>query len=202
MDPDPAISSLTLNLKMPRNTNLKKISAYYFLKVRLHHFSKIKSQKKSQNSRNKSFAYYFCMMIEGSGSGSGSIPLINGSGSGSERSKNMWIRWILIRNTAIWSSFLRNSRQESILFYIYGSRMFCKKNLKTWREIYWGLDLSFISRIFVIHISWHSPRKEDGPRAAGDAALVRGSEHRCALSASQPRGSRGRRGKWPNFFSL
>jgi hypothetical protein len=41
-------------------------------------------------------------MIEGSGSGSesesGPIPLINGSGSG--RPKNMWIRWIRIRNTA------------------------------------------------------------------------------------------------------
>jgi hypothetical protein len=39
------------------------------------------------------------MMIEGSGSGvgSGSIPLTSGSGSG--RPKNMWIRWIRIRNT-------------------------------------------------------------------------------------------------------
>jgi hypothetical protein len=34
---------------------------------------------------------------EGSGAGSGSIPLTNGSGSG--RPKNMWIRWIRIRNT-------------------------------------------------------------------------------------------------------
>ncbi len=39
------------------------------------------------------------MMIEGSGSKaeSGSIPLTNGSGSG--RPKNVWIRWIRIRNT-------------------------------------------------------------------------------------------------------
>jgi hypothetical protein len=36
------------------------------------------------------------MMIEGSGS----IPLTSGSGSGSWRPKNMWIRWIRIRNTA------------------------------------------------------------------------------------------------------
>jgi hypothetical protein len=42
------------------------------LKVHLHHFSKIKSQKKSQNSRNQGFSYYFCMMKEGSGSGAGS----------------------------------------------------------------------------------------------------------------------------------
>jgi hypothetical protein len=58
-------------------------SAYYFLKVHLHHFSKIKSQKEPQNSRNQGFSYYFCMMIEGSGS----IPLTRGSGSG--RPKNM-----------------------------------------------------------------------------------------------------------------
>ncbi len=35
-------------------------------------------------------------MIEGSGFGS--IPMTNGSGS--KRPKNMWIRWIRIRNTA------------------------------------------------------------------------------------------------------
>ncbi len=75
-------------------------SAYYFLKLHLHHFLKIKSQKESQNSRNQGFPYFSCMMIEGSGSkagsGSGSIPLT--SGSGSMRPKNMWIR---IRNTAL-----------------------------------------------------------------------------------------------------
>jgi hypothetical protein len=56
------------------------ITAYYFLKVHLHHFSKIKSQKESQICRNEGFSYYFCVMIEGSGSGS--IPLTSGSGSG------------------------------------------------------------------------------------------------------------------------
>ncbi len=72
-------------------------SASYFLKLHLHHFSKIKSQKESLNCKNQSFSYYFCMMIEGSGSraGSGSIPLTSGSGSG--RPKNTWIRWIRIR---------------------------------------------------------------------------------------------------------
>ena len=79
-------------------------SCYFcHLKVDLQHFSKIKSQKDSQNNGNQSFSYYFCMMIEGSGSGSraGSIPLTSGSGSG--RPKNMWIRWIRIRirNTAV-----------------------------------------------------------------------------------------------------
>jgi hypothetical protein len=40
--------------------------------------------KKSQNSRNQSFSYYFCLMIEGSGSVSGSVYLTNGS--------RFWIR--------------------------------------------------------------------------------------------------------------
>ncbi len=53
-------------------------SAYYFLKVHVHHFSKI--------SR---FFFLFCLLIEGSGSGSGSIPLINGSGRIREAQKHM-----------------------------------------------------------------------------------------------------------------
>ncbi len=92
MDPDPAIFVIDLQdaSKLIFNTIF---SASYFLMVHLHHFSKIKSQKESQNRRNQGFSYYFCMMIEGSGSGS--IPLTSGSGSGSQRPKNMWIR---IRN--------------------------------------------------------------------------------------------------------
>ncbi len=54
-----------------------------------------KNKKESQNCRNQGFSYYFCMMIEGSGS----IPLTNGSVSG--KLKNMLIRWIRIRNTAL-----------------------------------------------------------------------------------------------------
>ncbi len=93
----------SLTFKMPaKNKFFNTIfSAYYFLKLHLHHYSKIKSQKESQNSRNPCFSYYFCMMIEGSGSragsGSGSKPLTSGSGSRSRRPKNMWIRWIRIR---------------------------------------------------------------------------------------------------------
>ncbi len=80
-----------LTFKMPAKNKFFNtiLSAYYFLKLHLHHFSKIKSQKESQNSRNQGFSYYFCMMIEGSGS----IHLT--SGSGSKRPKNMWI-WIRI----------------------------------------------------------------------------------------------------------
>jgi hypothetical protein len=62
-------------------------------------FKRYKVQKKSQNSKNQSFSYYFCLMIEGLGAGfrSGSIPLTSGSGSRSGRPNNIWIRWIRIR---------------------------------------------------------------------------------------------------------
>jgi hypothetical protein len=85
MDPDPNPAIFVIDLqdaskKLIFNTIF---SAYCFLKAHLHHFSKIKSQKESQNRRNQGFSYYFCMMIEGSGSGAGSgaIPLTSGSGS-------------------------------------------------------------------------------------------------------------------------
>jgi hypothetical protein len=92
MDPDPAIFVIDLQDASKKLMFQKNFSAYY---LHLHHFSKIKSQKESQNIRNQGFSgfsYYFCMMIEGSGSGS--IPLTSGPGSGSRRPKNMWIRWI------------------------------------------------------------------------------------------------------------
>ncbi len=119
LDPDPAIFIIDL-----QHAGKKLIfSAYYFLKVHLHHFSKIKSQKESQNISNQGFSYYFCMMIEGSGSGS--IPLTSGSGSGSGswRPKNMWIRWnrIRIRNTEnktsriLYLDFFSSSDPESHL---------------------------------------------------------------------------------------
>jgi hypothetical protein len=65
MDPDtdPAIFVLDL-----QDANKKlSFSAYYFLVEHFHNFSKIKVVKKSQNSRNQVFSYYFCLMIEGSG---------------------------------------------------------------------------------------------------------------------------------------
>jgi hypothetical protein len=106
-DPDPAIFVIDLQDASKKLIFNTFFSAYFFLKLHLHHFSKIKSPKESQNSRNQGFSYYFCMMIEGTGSGSragsgsGSIPLTSGSGSG--RPKNMWIRIrirIRIRNSA------------------------------------------------------------------------------------------------------
>jgi hypothetical protein len=44
MDPDPAIFVIDLQDANKKKFK-KKISAYYFLKVHLHNFSKIKSQK-------------------------------------------------------------------------------------------------------------------------------------------------------------
>jgi hypothetical protein len=88
MDPDPAIFVIALQDANKKLIKKKSFSAYYFLKVHFHHFSKTKSPKKSQNSRNQGFPYYFYLMVEGSGS----IPLTNGSGW----PKNMWIRWFQI----------------------------------------------------------------------------------------------------------
>jgi hypothetical protein len=88
LDPDPAIFVIDLQDASKTLIFNTIFSAYYFLKLHLHHFSKIKSQKESQNST----------IIEGSGSRAGS-----GSGSGSWRPKNMWICWIRIRirNTGV-----------------------------------------------------------------------------------------------------
>ncbi len=63
--------------------------AYYFFKVYLHHFSKIKSHKKSHKTVEINVFLLFLLMIEGSGAGS--IFLTNGSGCGSGRTKNIWI---------------------------------------------------------------------------------------------------------------
>jgi hypothetical protein len=86
--PDPAIFVSDLQEGNKNNNFSAKFFAYYFLKVHLHHFSKIKSINKSQKSRNQGFSYYFCLMMERSGSGS--IPMTNRSGSG--RPKNIRIR--------------------------------------------------------------------------------------------------------------
>jgi hypothetical protein len=79
MYPDPAIFVIDLHDASKKQISLKGFSAYFFSKVHLHHFSQIKSKKKSQNSRNQGFSYYFCLMIEGSVSGT--APITNGSGS-------------------------------------------------------------------------------------------------------------------------
>jgi hypothetical protein len=60
------------------------------LKVHIHHFSNVKSQKEVTNKRSQGFSYYLGLMIEGSGSRAGPVTLTNGSGS--RRPKNIWIR--------------------------------------------------------------------------------------------------------------
>jgi hypothetical protein len=62
--------------------------------------------KKSQNSRNQCFSYYFCLMIEGSGSrsGAGSVSLTNRSGSGMPKKYGSY--GIRIRKTADKWSFI------------------------------------------------------------------------------------------------
>jgi hypothetical protein len=76
-DPDPAISFFV----------------YCFLKVHLHHLSKLKSHKEVTKQQKSLFFLLFCLMMEGSASGfgSGSVSLTYGSGCGCWRPKNKWI---------------------------------------------------------------------------------------------------------------
>jgi hypothetical protein len=111
MDLDPAIFVIDLQDANKKINFFNIFSAYYFLNVHLHNFSKKKVKKSHKIVGIKVFFYYFCMMIEGSGSGSRPIPLTDGSGSGSRRPKNMWIR---IRNTALVGSRLIFSLQITL----------------------------------------------------------------------------------------
>jgi hypothetical protein len=67
MDPDPAVFVIDLQDANKKTTFFQSFSACFFLKVHLHHFSKIKSHKEIKNSTNQVF-FNFCSMIEGSGS--------------------------------------------------------------------------------------------------------------------------------------
>ncbi len=92
--PEPAI---TFNMASKNHFYLS-FFAYYFLLFEATFFK----DKKSQNSMNRGFYYYFCLMIEGSGAGSRSVRHTNGSGSGRPkiiRILRIVIR-IRIRNTA------------------------------------------------------------------------------------------------------
>jgi hypothetical protein len=90
MDPDPAV--FVIDHQVPTK-NCFFLFEGTLTTFTVHHFSKIKSKKKSQNNRDQGFAYYFCLMIKGSGS----VTLTNGSGS--KRPKNIRIRRFRIRNT-------------------------------------------------------------------------------------------------------
>jgi hypothetical protein len=91
-DPDPAFEffvDLFVTFKMPtiNSTVFFDTYSYYFLKVHLHHSSKIKNHKevKKQISR---FFLLLCLMIKKSGFSS--LPLTNRSRS--RRAKNLRIR--------------------------------------------------------------------------------------------------------------
>jgi hypothetical protein len=101
-DPDPLIRASnkwiriwillfsSLTVKTPtKKLGIQVFLLFTFLKVHLHHFSKIKVIKKSQN---QGFSYYFYLSQSGAGSGS----LHNGSGS--KRPRNIRILRIRIRN--------------------------------------------------------------------------------------------------------
>ncbi len=78
------------------------LTQFFLLVTSLHYFSKIKSQKESQNGRIQDFSYYFCVMIEGSGG-----------------PKNMWIRWIRIRwNTAFFYAFQTGDKTRPIVVFM------------------------------------------------------------------------------------
>jgi hypothetical protein len=64
LDPDPAIFIIDLQDANQILFKKKFFSAYYFLKVHLHNFSKKKIKKKSQNIRKQGFSDKFCLMIE------------------------------------------------------------------------------------------------------------------------------------------
>ncbi len=91
-DPPPFVSDL-------QDANKKYFFLYffcllpYFMKVYLHHSSKIISHKEVTKSRIKGFSYYFSLIMEGSGIHT--VPLTNGSGSGMPKT----LRIIRIRYT-------------------------------------------------------------------------------------------------------
>jgi hypothetical protein len=58
-DPDPAIFVIDLQEASKKLILYTTFSAYYFFKIHLNHFSKIKTQKESQNRRNQGFSYFF-----------------------------------------------------------------------------------------------------------------------------------------------
>jgi hypothetical protein len=49
----------SLTFKTPTKNYCQIFSAFYFLKVHLHHFSKVKIHKEVKNGRNQGFSYYF-----------------------------------------------------------------------------------------------------------------------------------------------
>jgi hypothetical protein len=59
MDPDPSIFVIDLQDANKKQIFCKNFSAYYFLKVHLHHFSKIKSENELKIIKIKVFVTSF-----------------------------------------------------------------------------------------------------------------------------------------------
>jgi hypothetical protein len=59
LDPDPSIFVVNLQDANKKTNFLKSFSAYYFFKVHLYHFSKIKSQKEVKKKGIKVFLTIF-----------------------------------------------------------------------------------------------------------------------------------------------
>jgi hypothetical protein len=58
LNPDPAIFVIDLQDANKKPSFLKCFSAYYFLKVHLHHFSKIEKQKEVTKPQESRFSYF------------------------------------------------------------------------------------------------------------------------------------------------
>jgi hypothetical protein len=61
MDPDPSIFIIDLQDANKKRIKKKSFSAKYFLKVLLHHFSKIKSQKEVTKLKKSRFFLLFVL---------------------------------------------------------------------------------------------------------------------------------------------
>ncbi len=93
--PDPAFFVSDLQDVNKIFSFLKSLFAYYFLRVHLHHFSKIKSHKEVTKQQESMFFLLF--LLDDRRIGYGPLSLTNGSGFGSGRPKNIWILRIRTR---------------------------------------------------------------------------------------------------------
>ncbi len=113
-----------------------RISAYFFLTLHLYHFFKDKKvKKKSQNSGNQGFSYYFCLMIEE-------------SGSESRRPKNLRIR---IRNTD------QNKGYRKFIILFRGTKKISSFGSLNWiyykkKHLLWSWNISFSDEMLVFEV--------------------------------------------------
>ncbi len=96
-------------------SRLNRSANHQNIKIFAYYFSQIKSHKKSQNSRNQGFSYYFCLMIQGSGR-----LKTYGSGSATQAQHNR-------RNTPKW---LFNSRLLFLIYFCY-RRIVSESSIRT-----------------------------------------------------------------------